>query len=143
MPGFTPAAKGAQDCTVVASDNMLATDTTLLGTSNTSYTRSKVIDIPACLKAGIVRTVISFRLVSTPATANGIVRIDGVDVGTERVNTTSSFLVFTEDIAIDKSMKELQLWIKTSSGLKSVEENQFSVKGDVSDIDPEFEVTHP
>jgi len=143
MPGFSAAAKGAQDCKVVASDNMLATDTTVQGTASTSYQVAKKVNIPACLKSGVVRTVISFRLTATAATAYGIVRIDGNDVGTERTNTTTSFLVFTEDIAIDKTMKELEFWVKTSSGLKAVEENQFSVKGDTSDEDPEFVVTLP
>jgi len=143
MPGFTPAAKGAQDCTVVASDNMLATDTTLQGTGNTSYVLAKRIDIPACLKSGIARTVISFRLLSTPATAYGIVRIDGVDAGTERTNTTTSFVQFTEDIDLTKDASALEFWIKTTSALKSCEENEFSVKGDMSDEDPDWKVTHP
>ena len=100
------------DLAAVASGNLKVSADTERGTGATGYTLVKSIRI---FHLGRVRVSFDLKAGTAGVAANGRIYVNGVAVGTECVNTTTSYVTYTEDFRLG-SGDYIQLYYRPTDG---------------------------
>ena len=88
-------------------------------TTSTSYVKLKEILVT---RDGTIDTSFQLKRTGAGGTAFGQIRIDGTPVGTERSTVSTSYVTFTEDIAVTAG-DLLQLYVKRTAGTSAEVQN--------------------
>lgn len=95
----------------------------------TSYTKRKTITIDSLYPdPSTIRISFDMRISFNPDVAYGKIYKNGVAAGIERVNDTTSYVTYTQDISFAEG-DTLELWAYTTIGNNSVIVKNFRIKG--------------
>jgi len=121
---------GAVLYSYIISDDIYASDDAVEETGSASYVMLKEFTLPDTFpKNCTLRIYFEMRSEYSAVKVYGIIRRNGVNVGTERVQTSTDFIGYTEDIPGWNPGDKVQLWGKCPSTGYDVEVRNFRILG--------------
>ena len=116
----------------VISDNLLHSHDNFGTACGTTYSVVKTIAIDALYPPSTIRVKFDLRCVFTAQNAYGRIYKNGVAFGTERINGTTSYVTYSEDLSFVQG-DTLELWVKADTANGAGRQN-FRVYGDESPV---------
>ena len=96
--------------------------------AHSGYTKRREIQVN---RNGIVRVKFNFRNLESSGTTYGRIYKNGVAVGIERTSINSTWVLYSEDIVVNKG-DYIQLYVNSSNGTSHADYNNFNLYASIN-----------